>query len=283
MFFLFSFINLWAMPESDFENFSTQLDDTTFSSDQLSLIQLVSEHNSFTAEQIKHTIEMISFASDRLNALRILAPKIEDPEKAYIILNAFTFSTNKDKAQQIIRSLAPKKSKQQKEDERLREERVEKEKLEKERIEKERIEKEKRKKKKNKRQLQEQGPIFQWVGRCSDSRSKCIRFNPELFSPIYTKNRYQRFTNHDLLFEVTGPGILNITLDLGKKYNCRRQSYSKNSKTKRIHNSIPLKKGRQVIDITNMVPNWKREYVEIKVQKGIYTNMIRLDDWRRCQ
>jgi len=110
MFAFLSILNLWAMPDAKFENFTIQLDETSFASNKISLIKLVSQHNTFTSRQVKQTLALMSFASDRLDALQIMAPKIEDPENGFLILSAFKFSSNKDKAQKMLATLSPKKT-----------------------------------------------------------------------------------------------------------------------------------------------------------------------------
>ena len=136
---------------------------------------------------------------------------------------------------------------------------------------------------KEQRQLREEGPLFQWVGRCDPRQEECSRFNPKLFSPISETRQYRRLPNHRLQLEVTGPGVLDVTFDMGQRYNCRKKSINRKSQNLRVSKKINLRQGRQVIDLTNLVSDWKREYAEVRVQKGIYTNMIRLEHWKKCR
>ena len=293
--FLFSLFS-YSMPPSDFTQLKNQINQASFSDEKLSLIELSSRNSTFTADQIKILISDISFASDQIEALEILAPRLEDPNRSFVILEAFTFQSSKSEAQEIISRSAPKQSLQERqaaeeerkkraaEQERLAKEaeRIEKEKEEKERLQLEREQQRRTKEEKREARLErEEGPLFQWAGRCPKRNSDCIRFNPKLFSPIVSKR--QNKPDHALILEVSGPGLLNISVEMGKKYNCKRRRVNRQTKRQRIDKSISLSTGRNRINITEIVPDWKREYAEIHVSKGIYESSIHLEGWKRCR
>lgn len=295
--FLFSLFS-YSMPASDFAQLKNQVNQASFSSEKLSVLQLSAQNTTFTADQIKSLISGISFASDQLEALEILAPKLEDPSRSFTILEAFTFSSSKSEAQEILSRAAPKMSLKEKqaaeaekkrlaeENERLakEKERVEKAKEEEERMRLEKEQEQQRRtkeEKKEKRLEREAGPIFQWAGRCPKRKEDCVRFNPELFSPIVSQRKNK--PDHALILEISGPGLLNISAEMGKKYNCKRRRVNRQSQRQRFDKSISLSPGRNRINITEIIPDWKREYAEIHVSKGIYESSIHLDNWKRCR
>ena len=286
------------MPASDFSQLKSQVQQASFSSEKLSILSLSSQTATFTAAQIKVLISGISFASDQLEALEILAPRLEDPSRSFIILEAFTFSSSKSEAQDIISRTAPKMSLKERqaaesekqrratEEERLakEKERAEKAKEEEERLrlEKERAQQRRAKEERKEARLnREAGPLFQWAGRCPKKDDDCVRFNPELFSPIISKRKNK--PDHALILEISGPGLLNISAEMGKKYNCKRRRVNRQSQRQRFDKSISLSAGRNRINITEIIPDWKREYAEIHVSKGIYESSIHLENWKRCR
>ena len=113
MFLLLSF-SLFAMPQRDFSLLQKQVEDTSFHSDKLSVIRLSAQHNTFTCDQVAQLISSISFSGDQIKALDILAPKIEDPARSFVILNAFSFQSSRQEAQRIISAEAPKESLEEK-------------------------------------------------------------------------------------------------------------------------------------------------------------------------
>jgi flagellar motility protein MotE (MotC chaperone) len=302
MFSLLFSLSVFAMPSSDFDALNMQVQNASFSSDKTSVIQLAAQTSTFRADQIKTLIEQIAFNNDQLEALRILAPALEDPSRSFVILEAFSFSSTKKEARDILSRLAPKKSlaereqeKREREENRLRQVEEKKENIEKnkedERLrtlkeENERLrtlKEEKKEERREERIEREEGPLFQWVGRCTKRETSCIRFNPKLFSPMFSRKSKSDFPKHDLILEVSGPGMLHLTADLGKKYSCQKDRVVRKSKPRRIERDISLSTGRNLINISDLIPDWRREYVEIEIEKGYLTNMVRLENWKRCQ
>jgi hypothetical protein len=278
---LFS-ICAFAMPSADFVQLQEQIQNSSFSSDKTSVIQLAAKNSTFEADQIKTLIKDISFTDDQLNALRILAPTLEDPSRSFVILDAFTFRSTKDEARDILSRLAPKRSLAERKAAHERQKIIEQKRAEDEERQKEEQKRERREERKETLE-KEEGPLFQWVGRCIKRNDTCIRFNPKLFAPIFTIKPKNKFPKHDLILEISGPGLLHVTADLGKKYSCKKSRVIRKSQTRRIQKDISLSTGRNLINISELIPDWRREYVEIEVEKGYLSSMVRLENWRRCQ
>lgn len=109
--FLAAFLSLanapaLAMQDASFERLLGQLDGA-FSSDQVNLVRSAAQANTFRSHQVRTMLEHLSFSSTQLEALRIVADRIEDPENAFEILAAFTFSSDKREAQEILSRAEP--------------------------------------------------------------------------------------------------------------------------------------------------------------------------------
>ena len=70
---------------------------------QLNVIQQAATRNYFRVGQLKGLIDLLSFSATKLRALELGAPRIVDPENAFAIYDAFTFSADKEQARQILR------------------------------------------------------------------------------------------------------------------------------------------------------------------------------------
>ena len=91
-----------AMSSPRFKAFLDDLEDQSFESERSSVISLVAKRNHFNCSQVRQVIKALDFSSERLNALRTMAPKIVDLEDSHTILSAFTFDSEKSKARSIL-------------------------------------------------------------------------------------------------------------------------------------------------------------------------------------
>lgn len=91
------------MSNSDFNRFLNNVESESFSDDQLRVIRLGSRDSWFSVSQIVRVIEVLSFSDDQLEALRIMYPRVTDPQNSHNIVNAFTFSSDKEDAERIMR------------------------------------------------------------------------------------------------------------------------------------------------------------------------------------
>jgi len=74
-----------------------------FSESQLAVIRQASARNYFSVGQLKEVIDVLPFSATKLGALDIGAPRIVDPENAFAVYDAFTFSGDKEQAREILR------------------------------------------------------------------------------------------------------------------------------------------------------------------------------------
>lgn len=76
----------------------------SFADNKLDLLEVACLGCNFSCEQTVRIIKLLSFSSDQLKALRLMAPYIVDPLNAIDIYNVFSFESDKQKAAEIIRT-----------------------------------------------------------------------------------------------------------------------------------------------------------------------------------
>jgi hypothetical protein len=91
-----------GMAPEAFHKLLAQLEDASFADDQLEILQTAAAHNTFTAHQARRILEKFSFEEDRLNAAKILAPRIVDRENLHELYDAFEFSSSKKKLKEVL-------------------------------------------------------------------------------------------------------------------------------------------------------------------------------------
>jgi hypothetical protein len=74
----------------------------SFSERQVDVVRQAAARNFFTVGQVKALIDLVSFSATKLGVLEAVAPRVVDPENAFAVYGAFTFSADKDRAKQIL-------------------------------------------------------------------------------------------------------------------------------------------------------------------------------------
>lgn len=75
----------------------------SFNDDKDSVLQTAVAHNLFSVAQVKELIATYDFDGSRVDAVRILRPAVVDPENAFLLADAFDFSSNAQEAQALFR------------------------------------------------------------------------------------------------------------------------------------------------------------------------------------
>ena len=75
---------------------------TSFDDRKMDLIEVASLGAFYSCEQCATIMSIFSFGDKKLAALRLMAPRIVDPHRAYIIFDRLSFQNEKDKAARII-------------------------------------------------------------------------------------------------------------------------------------------------------------------------------------
>ena len=90
-----------AMSDKDFKVMCEVVDEASFNERKIGVIKVACISSYFTSKQCVKLLSMISFENDKLEALKVLHPRMLDID-AKPILKQFTFSDNKDKAIEIL-------------------------------------------------------------------------------------------------------------------------------------------------------------------------------------
>lgn len=93
---------LYPMSDEEFTQLIENIKNESFEDDQLSIIQISSEYNFFTVNQVVRVIDLMTYSSGKLKTLEYLYPNVIDKNNSHQIINAFTYSSDKEKAQEII-------------------------------------------------------------------------------------------------------------------------------------------------------------------------------------
>lgn len=86
----------------DFDKLIEDIKDKTFTRDQIAYIKDAAYANRFSSKQVKQIIKLFSWDKDRLEALKALAPALNDGAYLHEIIECFDFSDAKNKARQIL-------------------------------------------------------------------------------------------------------------------------------------------------------------------------------------
>ena len=90
-----------SMHHKDFKMMCEVVDDASFHEKKIGVIKVACISSYFNSRQCAKLLSMISFDDARLNALKVLAPRIIDKDVTEIV-KQFSFSSSKDKALEIL-------------------------------------------------------------------------------------------------------------------------------------------------------------------------------------
>ena len=91
-----------AMHNKDFKMMCEVVDDASFHEKKIGVIKVACISSYFNSKQCAKLLSMISFDDAKLKALKVLAPRMIGRDVTDIV-KQFTFSSNKDKALEILR------------------------------------------------------------------------------------------------------------------------------------------------------------------------------------
>ena len=95
-----------AMHNKDFKMMCEVVDDASFHEKKIGIIKVACISSYFNSKQCAKLLSMISFDDAKLKALKVLAPRLiidTDVTEVTDIVKQFSFSSNKDKALEILR------------------------------------------------------------------------------------------------------------------------------------------------------------------------------------
>ncbi len=91
-----------AMANADFDRLMNAVNAESFSDGKLGVVRTAAGAHHFTIGQVKRLVNAMSFSKDKVAVVRITASKILDPENAFQLYEAFTYSTDKRKVREIL-------------------------------------------------------------------------------------------------------------------------------------------------------------------------------------
>ena len=91
-----------AMHNKDFKMMCEVIDDASFHEKKIGVIKVACISSYFNSRQCAKLLSKISFDDAKLKALKVLAPRMIDRDVTDIV-KQFSFSSNKDKALEILR------------------------------------------------------------------------------------------------------------------------------------------------------------------------------------
>ena len=95
-----------AMHNKDFKMMCEVVDDASFHEKKIGIIKVACISSYFNSKQCAKLLSMIPFDDAKLKALKVLAPRLiidTDVTEVTDIVKQFSFSSNKDKALEILR------------------------------------------------------------------------------------------------------------------------------------------------------------------------------------
>ena len=92
----------YPISEEEFSSLANSIKNESFQENQLSVVQISARYNYFTVNQVVNVIDLFSFSDGKLKALEYLYPNVVDKYNSHQIIKAFTYSSDKEKAQEII-------------------------------------------------------------------------------------------------------------------------------------------------------------------------------------
>lgn len=91
-----------AMDRSDFKLLCSLLKKESFDKDCVKMIRVACIGNYFTSNQCADMLSILSFDSNRLEALEYIAPRVIDKHACDVILKEFSFISNREKAEALL-------------------------------------------------------------------------------------------------------------------------------------------------------------------------------------
>ena len=93
---------MFCLSDEKFTILYNKVKNASFDDRKMDLIEVASLGAFYSCEQCASIMSILSFGDKKLAALRLMAPRIIDPHRAYLIYDKLTFQSEKDEAARII-------------------------------------------------------------------------------------------------------------------------------------------------------------------------------------
>ena len=94
--------NMRSMRDNDFSLVYKVVKNTSFDDKKIDIIRVACIGNCFSSKQCARLLSLLSFDENKIEALKIIAPRMIDNEYYKKIIKQFSFSSNKEKAEKIL-------------------------------------------------------------------------------------------------------------------------------------------------------------------------------------
>ena len=91
------------MDDDDFRRLVVAVRNEGYADNKLAVIESASAHNYFRVGQLKALLGELPFSATKLRALYLIAPRLIDRENSFAVYESFSYSADKEQAEQILR------------------------------------------------------------------------------------------------------------------------------------------------------------------------------------
>lgn len=92
-----------CIDDASFSKLYNKVENATFKDNKFEILEIASIGCFYSCAQTAYMMRIFSFGDEQLKALRMMAPRIVDPQNAAVIYNVLTFDSEKEEAAEIIR------------------------------------------------------------------------------------------------------------------------------------------------------------------------------------
>jgi hypothetical protein len=93
------------MAKANFQNLVSKIENQSFKRKRVEVIERASKRHFFSCAQIATMLRSLSFKGERLKAIRVLVPRVTDPENSSAVLEVLTFRDEQRKAEAAFNQL----------------------------------------------------------------------------------------------------------------------------------------------------------------------------------
>ncbi|HCY74556.1 MAG TPA: hypothetical protein DHV28_01425 [Ignavibacteriales bacterium] len=98
------YIDNKPISSEDFIGLLQSIQNESFAEDKLGVVSIASKYHYFLVDQVLRIIDEFSFSSNKIEIIKLVYPNVIDKENSHKLISAFTFSSDKDKVREIIKS-----------------------------------------------------------------------------------------------------------------------------------------------------------------------------------
>ncbi|RJS18039.1 hypothetical protein DRW03_26140 [Corallococcus sp. H22C18031201] len=90
------------MPDASFQRLTAAMARESFAEDKMRILTSATSREHFVVAQVLQVLNQFSFSQDKLEVVRAMKPGLLDMQNSYQLYNAFTFSPDKKRLQEIL-------------------------------------------------------------------------------------------------------------------------------------------------------------------------------------